>query len=315
MHKTLKKGGSLLQDTTSLFQTGYSQAKRTFARVSQKLTKANIKKEILVILEKLKPLYEKLCQTGKWTLPSLHSFVILLLVTFIRVQNFPGVEMYKSLIFVMLHRFLVNGVENIGKFKVIQDLMTRSKIINFFRKTQQQKSVSPQETELDIMQRQMKNQAAQSLSHVISDLYQQIDFHKISTKLAKLVMSIIILLLVVYFIEYYFPESLWYQRVVTPYISRLPLAVKDVLTRLVTFLQNKVPILQKIEVNWNSGDSSSSMTGASSSFFSIFLTMLTASIITNLLESSIFDEEVENVQAKITKENLNGHDDDDYDDL
>jgi hypothetical protein len=78
--------------------------------------------------------------------------------------------------------------------------------------------------------------------------------------------------------------------------------VQEVLTRLITFLKNKIPILQNIEVNWNSGSNSSFMTSSNESFFNIFFTILSASIISNLLESALFDKQIEEFEKVVPKE-------------
>ena len=203
----------------------------------------------------LQPIYDFMKKkTEKWTLPSLYSFVILLLVTVIRIQYFPGIEMYKSILFVMLHRFLVNGVENFKNFQLVQNFINNSKVLSFLfgRSKQQQASTTSSDPflkeQLGDMKKEVSTSLATSFSTFINDFFQNTDISIVTKKLTKFVMSILILLLVFYFIEYYFPEPLKYQRVITPYISRLPSMVQEVLTRLITFLKNKIPIFIIIRI-------------------------------------------------------------------
>jgi hypothetical protein len=312
MKQTLKKGGFSFNGINSL---SFSGVKQRLTRIRLILTFKNINKLRSSAEEYLKTIYVQLRQKpSSWSLPSFYNFVILLLVTFIRIQYFPGIEMYKSVFCVMIHRFLINGVEYLKTFNAVQNLINRNFLVRLFmgRKAPEKKVATSTSGE-DFFEPAIKDAKLGAIEIIIQSIRDGLsgfNFNKVSPNLAKFIMSILILLLVLYLLEYFFPESIKYQQVVTPFLFSLPSPVKDVLTRLMTFLKEKIPILNNIEMNWNSENSPTNF-GSNYSFFHLFLAMLSVEIITTLIYSSVFEQTVQDTEKQITEKNDKVGEDDD----
>ena len=326
--QTLKHSGGMFQNLLPQFLT------KSNTNNSRKKTKMSSKQSISAIVTRVwKDHIEPICvflrslRNKKISLPSLYKFVVLLLVTIIRIQEFPGISMYRSVIFVMLHQFIVNGVENISKFAAVKNIMSRTFSWTLFAGNNNKSSSSAPETS-DAFIGEKNSLVATLLTEfasyvkAFSDQFTGTDpsivnetllsnkrLKVVFDRLAKLVMSLLVLMLIFYLLEYFFPPYMQNRRIITPYIHNLPIVVKEVLSRLMGFLQEKISVLREIKIDWNM--SSISTSPSSSNFFYILFSLLFSDYVSKVFGSFVFQNLFEETVQKIQEQTKDEESDDD----